>query len=216
VTLADPAPGRAALEALGRDGLPSLPGARAEAAAAARAFPGARLAAGAEASEALLRDLAPSADILHLGVHALVNERLPLSSALVLAPDAEPGSGLLHAWEVMESLRTRAELVVLSACDSGRGEVRAGEGLLGLTWAFQRAGARAVLASLWRVDDEAAAIFIAAFYRHLASGAEAAEALRRAQNEFASGPVEVEREGDRRLLDFSPPRHWAGWVLVGG
>jgi CHAT domain-containing protein len=215
--LVDPTPAAATVAALGEIELPPLAGARAEAAEAARWFPEARVLAGPEASEEALLAEARRAEIVHLGAHALVDARLPLSSSLVLASSAgAETTGLLHAWEVMERLETKAELVVLSACESARGEVVAGEGLLGLSWAFQRAGARAVLASLWRVDDEAAALFIGRFYRHLAGGAATPEALRLAQVELSRGPVAAERGGELRQLDLTAPRHWAGWVLIGG
>ena len=142
---------------------------------------------GAEATEERALSLGPEIRYLHFATHGVVDERLPLNSALVLAPPREPATahpnGLLQAWEIFERLRIDADLVVLSACGSALGEEVGGEGLIGLTRAFQYAGARSVVASLWSVVDEATADLMVRFYRNLRAGQPKAEALRAAQVE---------------------------------
>lgn len=214
VAFANPRPSAEAEATLGVDRLPPLPWTEVEAAETAKRFPGARVFTGSAASETAFRAEAPKADLLHLGCHGLVDERLPLSSTLVLAATAE-ASGLLHAWEVIQDLRLKADLVTLSACDTALGENAEGAGLVGLTWALQRAGARGVLASLWPVEDEPTALLMQRFYGYLAQGREKPEALRAAQLDFLRGPVSASRNGDGRLLDLRHPRHWAGFVLIG-
>ena len=97
--------------------------------------------------------------LIHYACHAVINERFPLDSALVFTIPEHPQQGqdnsLLQAWEIFEKVRIDADLVTLSACDSGLGKEMGGEGLIGLTWAFQYAGARSVLASLRPVRDGA-------------------------------------------------------------
>jgi CHAT domain-containing protein len=110
---------------------------------------------------------------------------------------------LLEAWEIVQSLRLEADLVTLAACQTGLGQELSGEGVIGLTHAFQCAGARSVLASLWRVADDATADLMKAFYRCLKRGLTKDEALRQAQ-------LKLIRSKRRRA-----PFHWAAFQLTG-
>ena len=167
-----------------------------------------------KATEATARRELASATISHFACHAAVDEELPLDSALVLS--AEKGDeGLLQAWEIAEQVQIGSGLVVLSACETARGAERGGEGILGLVRAFQVAGARAVLASLWRVDDESAAELMGRFYAGVARGLPRDEALRQAQLAFLAGPIRTVRDSREIELDASDPRHWAPFVLIG-
>lgn len=147
----------------------------------------ARVYLGEEASEERVKAVAASAEILHFACHARLDERSPLDSALALSLPRErregEENGLLQAWEIFEELHLDAELVTLSACATASGRELGGEGILGLTRAFQYAGARSVLASLWEVGDESTAELMRRFYGYLREGASKAEALRRAQVE---------------------------------
>ena len=87
--------------------------------------------------------------------------------------------------------------------------------VLGLVRALQVAGARSVVASLWRVDDESTAELMGRFYSALATGLPRDEALRQAQLELLRGEVEVERDGRKVALRTSEPRHWAPFILIG-
>ena len=108
---------------------------------------------GAEATEGRAKSIAKTR-YLHFATHGLLDARSPLDSALALTVPAErragEENGLLQAWEIFEQLRIDADLVTLSACETALGDDVAGEGLIGLTRAFHYAGARTVLASLWR------------------------------------------------------------------
>ena len=115
-------------------------------------------------------------------------------------PD-EAGDGLLTAEDVTGMDLTGTELVVLSACDTGLGEIRTGEGVFGLRRAFAIAGARTLVMSLWKVDDEVTHKLMAGFYRHLLAGAGRAEALRQAQMEIRD--------------DHPHPCYWAGFICQG-
>ncbi|HEX9731651.1 MAG TPA: CHAT domain-containing protein [Thermoanaerobaculia bacterium] len=162
-------------------------------------------AATEERAKALGRDVR----IIHFATHAHLDERFPMSSFLALTiPDKYregEDNGLLQVWEIYERLRIDADLVVLSACESALGEERRGEGLMGLTRAFQYAGARTVAASLWRVADEATGELMVRFYRHLRAGKSKDEALRAAQIELIHGD-------DERLR---LPYYWAAFQIYG-
>jgi CHAT domain-containing protein len=143
-----------------------------------------------------------------------------MNSGLVLTTPARTDDlaedGFLQAWEIFERVRLNADLVVLSACDSGRGKELGGEGLLSLTRAFQFAGARAVVASLWQVADEGTADLMTRFYRHLKNGAAAADALREAQLEIVSQiPWTQDSQGERRDKDVSKDLVWAAFEVFG-
>jgi CHAT domain-containing protein len=114
-----------------------------------------------------------AASHLHLACHGLLEDRFPLDSGLLLSspkPGSSAANGLLQAWEVLERVRCDADLVVLSACETALGKDEGGEGLVGITRAFEYAGARSVVSTLWRVDDAATALLMERFYAHLRSG----------------------------------------------
>ncbi len=173
-----------------------------------------------EASEERAKAVGRDARIVHFATHAYVDDRSPFDSGLVLSiPEtlAEGrDNGLLQVWEIFESVRLDADLVVLSACDTGIGEIRGGEGIIGLTRAFQYAGARSVLASLWRVEDEATAELMERFYRHLRAGKAKDEALRAAQLELIRRPLRVpDGRGGWTERNAAAPYFWAALQLVG-
>ena len=211
---ADPVTAATATARLRRE-LGRLPATRREAARVNEVFGGkAHLFLDADATEATARREIASASLAHFATHAVVDEALPLDSALVLSPSGGD-EGLLQAWEIAEQVKLTSDLVVLSACETARGGDRGGEGVLGLVRALQVAGARSVVASLWRVDDESTAELMGRFYSALATGLPRDEALRQAQLELLRGEVEIERDGRKVALRTSEPRHWAPFVLIG-
>jgi CHAT domain-containing protein len=132
---------------------------------------------------------------------------MPLNSSLALTLPEHPlpgqENGLLQAWEIFEQVRIDADLVTLSACNTALGKDMGGEGLVGLTRAFQFAGARSVLASLWAVGDESTASFMPRFYRRFRDGLTKDEALRQTQIEWI------------RSTRTAHPIHWAAFQLIG-
>ena len=183
----------------GGQSLAPLPFSGREVKAIAELFPQAEVYLGSEATEERAKSLGTNASLVHFACHGLIDERFPLNSALALTAEGEE-NGLLQAWEIFESVRLDADLVTLSACDTALGREMGGEGLVGLTRAFQYAGARSVLASLWSVADISTARFMQSFYGHLRGGMSKDEALRAAQVEQA-----------RNLHPF----HWAAFQLTG-
>lgn len=184
--------------------LTDLPGAEAEAVAIAPLLNTVPLL-GAAATETAVRERLADADIIHLATHGLLDERNGLSSAIALTPTSEKGAhaqpddGLLTAQEVMQ-LKLKADLVVLSACNTGRGRIT-GDGVVGLSRSFLAAGANNLVASLWAVLDEATAILMTEFYQQLQTEPDKAIALRQAML--------------RTLADHPDPRDWAAFFLIG-
>jgi CHAT domain-containing protein/predicted negative regulator of RcsB-dependent stress response len=144
--------------------------------------------------------------IVHFATHALVDDRQPALSGLVLSMvdrQGRPVDGLVRLHDVY-NLRLAAELVVLSACQTALGRELRGEGTIGLTRGFLYAGARRVVSSLWSVEDRATAELMIRFYRGLLQrGLAPPEALRQAQ---------VAMAGDPR---WQSPFYWAGFQLTG-
>jgi len=198
----DPTMPRVRLESGWEIELDPLPGAKQEAMAIADLFGEGRgrLLLGAEADRASVEDQASEYGILHLATHGVAYAEDPLSSFVALAEPAD-GDGLLTARRVM-SLALPADLVTLSACQTGLGRV-AGEGMIGLSRAFLVAGARAVLVSQWSVSDEATLALMTAFYRWYIESDDKALALQRATQELRSVPA------------YNHPRFWAPFVIVG-
>lgn len=187
--------------------LTPLPATREEIRGIAALYSEAQTFLGPEATEERAKSIGKGARAVHFACHGLLDERFPLNSALALSIPDHPGegqdNGLLQAWEIFESVRLDADLVTLSACDSAMGSEMGGEGLLGLTRAFQYAGARSVLASLWSVSDASTADLMKHFYSHLRAGRSKDEALQAAQVELIRSP------------QFSHPFHWAAFQVVG-
>lgn len=199
----------------GRLNLQRLPYSRTEIDGIARLFPkdNYELFFGAEASEENVKypDRLSRYQIIHFSTHGYVNEARPRFSGLVLSQrnndqqttfrgqDSE--DGVLSAYEIFD-LKLNADLVVLSACETGVGKEIRGEGLMSLTRAFMYAGTPSVVVSLWNVNDETAADLMIRFYRHLRTpGISRSEALRLAQLET--------------IHDNGFPFFWAPFVLIG-
>jgi CHAT domain-containing protein/Tfp pilus assembly protein PilF len=144
--------------------------------------------------------------IVHFATHGIIDTTRPDLSGLVLSlvnEKGEPRDGFLRMTDVY-NLRLPAELVVLSACQTGLGRSMSGEGLVGLTRGFFYAGARRLVVSLWSVNDEATADLMTDFYRAmLKENLPPAAALRRAQREMA------------KSKRFSAPYYWAAFNLQG-
>jgi len=192
----------------------------------------ATLLTGPEASEAAFKAEAPGKGVLHLATHGFflngicpsagrggaaghAGENPLLLSGLALAganhrraAGPEEEDGILTAEEVAALDLSAARLAVLSACDTGVGEVRAGEGVLGLRRAFRMAGVETLVTSLWPVEDEAARLWMKAFYRaRFVRGMRVPESVREASLEVMR--QQHRREGTRH------PSSWAAFVASG-
>ncbi|HSD26216.1 MAG TPA: CHAT domain-containing protein [Vicinamibacteria bacterium] len=141
---------------------------------------------------------------VHLATHAIVDEDRPALSRLLLQPGGDSGKGGALTLGEIYNLRLDADLVVLSACDTGGGRIARGEGIIGLTRGFLFAGAKSLLVSLWPVSDEAAAALVVDFYEGLLGGRTKAQALR-----------EAKLRAMARNPEYARPFYWSSLVLVG-
>ena len=156
---------------------------------------------GARATETNFKQLPLSQyNVIHLALHGYVDPEISDRSALVFAPEnPAKNDGLLQVREI-RNLRLNADLVTLSACDTGVGPVGE-EGVENIVNAFVEAGAQSVVSTLWELEDHATAQLMANFYEHLGRHEGKAEALRQAQLEM--------------LKTGAPPYYWAGFQLDG-
>jgi CHAT domain-containing protein/tetratricopeptide (TPR) repeat protein len=156
---------------------------------------------GEKAAEAFLKH-APLHEfgVLHFATHAVTDEVNPERSGVLLAPGDPAEDGLLQIREIVD-LYLQGRTVVLSACSTNTGTVLRGEGVMSLARAFFQAGAHTVVASLWPLRDDEAALFFDRFYDHLGSGLSVAAALHSAQRD--------------RIAAGAPAAAWAGIVVLG-
>lgn len=188
---------------------------------------------GQKATEARIRAALPHAQLIHLATHADLSEESPLSSAIQLT-----GKDEINLFELM-GMQMQAELVVLSACESGKGHTTNGDDVIGLTRGLLAAGAQSAIVSLWSVDDTSTALFMQFFYRHLRSNGHPAASLAHAQVKLQQlsqqaikrilkektetfNTVETRSLRNIRLpsvhrdtIDFSHPYYWAPFFYVG-
>ncbi len=160
---------------------PQLPQAEGEIAAIQNRFPNASKAVftGATATPAAYRQVAPERfSLIHFAAHAEPNPESPLESGIVLSSDG--GQFMLKARDIIGS-QLKADLVTISACHSAGARVYAGEGLIGLAWAFLEAGSHAVIAGLWDVNDGSSRLLMDQLYAGLAAGQTPAAALHAAK-----------------------------------
>jgi hypothetical protein len=236
-----------------------LPGTRTEVQAIARVFPKADVLLGSEASEQNLERLATNGRLrefrfLHFATHGVLDDQSAMHSALILSQDQLPDpleqvlagkpayNGRLTAEQMLRSWHLNADLVTLSACQTGLGKYSGGEGYLGFSQALFLAGARSLALSLWKVDDTATALLMSRFYENLLGAragltaslpkaqalAEAKSWLRGLQAEEvqrlaaalpgeARGVVRTRKPSQTPAptKPFAHPYYWSGFILIG-
>lgn len=172
--------------------------AQAEALNVAKVLPNSKALVRREASESAFKRYGEGFRYLHIASHGTFNADAPLNSALLLTKDSA-NDGTLTVGELY-SMRLNADLVTLSACETGLGKIANGDDVVGLTRGFLYAGSRSIVASLWKVDDEATAYLMTRFYGAL-KGTSKREALRLAQ-------IETRKK-------YPHPYYWAAFQLTG-
>jgi CHAT domain-containing protein/Tfp pilus assembly protein PilF len=165
---------------------------------------------GAAATEARVKADAARYRIVHLASHGVLDDRDPMYSAVLLHQDDGGDDGRLEARELMD-LHLDADLVILSACETARGRIGAGEGLLGLSWALLIAGSRDVVVSQWKVDAASTSDLMIAFHRALVRN--------RKRNRSATPDVGAALQAATRQVRGDPryrhPFYWAAFRTVG-
>lgn len=159
-----------------------------------------RIYAGAQARPSVYREADPRRfSLIHFATHASANPVIPLDSAVVLSQSNDTYK--LYAREIV-TIPLQADLVTLSACRSAGSRTFAGEGLVGLAWAFMSAGAQNVVAGLWNVEDRATSELMEELYRGLREGLAPAQALHRAKLRFLESGTA-----------YRKPFYWAPFVV---
>jgi CHAT domain-containing protein/lipoprotein NlpI len=193
--------------------LPDLPSASREAVKVAAYYnPSLYLIEGQARPESVKSEM-ERADVIHLALHSLLDDGVPLRSKLLLAKASteivhpQSSESVLYAYEIYNLKLSQARLVVLSACQTGAERYYSGEGMSSLARPFIVAGVPLVVASLWPVDSDSTAELMISFHRHRRSeGLSTAEALRSAQLDMLRSP-----EGR-----YHQPYYWAPFTVIGG
>lgn len=168
--------------------------------------PATRVLVGANARKNVFRQEASKYSIIHLATHGILDDNSPMYSRLVMArAENDPtDDGLLEAREIMQ-LDLHADLVVLSACQTARGRIGAGEGMVGMSWAFFVAGVPTMVASQWKVDSASTAKLMIDFHKRL-------------REETTTSKAAILQQASLALMKDPRYRHpyfWAGFVLMG-
>lgn len=166
---------------------------------------------GSEAREERFKLEAGNYQILHLATHGILNDHSPMYSHLLFAQNAVGGKedGLLEAWELMK-LDLKADLAVLSACETARGRVGRGEGMIGLTWALFVSGVPTTVVSQWKVRSDSTAELMIEFHRQIKTRLTRSNARISVAETLREAALKLMRDGKYRH-----PFHWAGFVVVG-
>jgi CHAT domain-containing protein len=165
-----------------------------------------KLFLGRHATKKAFETNAPEAKVLHLAMHALTNDEEPLYSQFIFSKSSDPNEDeALNAYE-LQNLRLKANIAILSACNTGRGKLQRGEGIMSLARAFKYAGCPNIVMSLWPANDASSKIIISSFVRNMKNGASKDEALQQAKFQFLAST---------KNEHLTHPFFWAGYVLVG-
>ncbi len=159
-----------------------------------------------EATESEFKALAPGFDILHLAMHTLIDDEDPMYSklAFTLSPRDSINDGFLNVLEIY-NLKLKAQLAVLSSCNSGYGKLQKGEGIMSIARGFMYAGCPSVVMTLWEVEDNSGSEIMSRFYFYLKRGYSKNKALRLAKLDFL----------DKATLLKSHPYFWSPYIILG-
>jgi CHAT domain-containing protein/tetratricopeptide (TPR) repeat protein len=207
-----------------RSALEDLPAATKEVKGLSKMFYG-QFLTGAEANEANFKKLAPNYSVIHLAMHGVSNEVEPILSSLAFSEDYQTvEDNFLQAYEVAQ-MPLHANLVVLSACETGYGKFQQGEGVISLARSFMYAGVPSVVVSLWQVNDQATAIIMRLFYQNMAKGMSKSRALRMAKLSYlekfegmAAHPAlwsAFIQIGDSAAIELETKKQWYWWFIGG-
>lgn len=186
------------------DNLYPIPGAREEAIETQRIFHG-KLLVDREASEENFKRFAGNYDLLHLSMHAIIDDTDPMFSKLAFTRGADSAEdGLLNTYEIY-NLRLKCQLAVLSSCNTGKGKMLRGEGVMSLARAFIYAGCQGIIMSLWEVEDKTSVGLMGYFYKFLWNGKAKSDALRMSKIKYLD-------EADPLMAH---PYFWGGFVFIG-
>ncbi len=157
------------------------------------------------ATEAMFKKEAGKYGIIHLAMHGVLDEQFPTLSSLVFSENQDSlENNILQAYEIAK-LQLNADLVVLSACQTGYGKFERGNGIASLARAFMYGGTPALVVSLWQVDDLATSKIMKEFYMNLAAGLNKPEAIRQAKLTYIKNASDL----------FAHPGYWSAFIQIG-
>lgn len=181
-----------------------------------------------DANEGFFKAESPSYGVIHLAMHGILNPRIPILSSLAFSENKDSlEDNFLEAYEIAQ-LRLNADLVVLSACETGYGKFQEGEGILSLARSFMYAGVPSLVVSLWQVNDGSTALIMEEFYKEIAKGVSKDKALQAAKIEYLNNAVGISGHpafwspfiqlGDSSSIELitKTKRSWWIWIIVGG
>ncbi len=198
---------RSARAQMPRKALQPLPAAAIEVEQLAKQL-GAETIVGAQANEAVFKSKASDYQIIHLAMHGLLNERNPMLSSLAFTENGDQGEDNFLEVHEISAMQLSAELVVLSACETGYGKFQQGEGVMSLARSFMYAGVPSLVVSMWQVNDASTAIIMNQFYQNLQQGDNKALALQRAKQVYLEQAAK-----DNPLA--AHPAFWAAFIQLG-
>lgn len=167
---------------------------------------GGKIYSGAEADKSRFMETAPSYDVLHLAMHTLINDSMPMYSKLVFSPMAGSNDNdiFLNTSEIYK-MNLNASMVTLSACNTGRGVLQRGEGIMSLARGFVFAGVPSVVMTLWEVQDETGLKIMQLYYKFLSDGYKKDKAMQMAKIEVLNGSNMIK----------SHPNYWSAYIITG-
>ncbi len=184
--------------------LQALPAAQKEVESLSEGFEGSYLY-GEMANETEFKKLASEFAVIHLAMHGLLNTQHPILSSLAFTENGDSlEDNFLQAYEISQ-LQLNADLVVLSACETGYGKFQQGEGVMSLARSFMYAGVPSLVVSLWQVNDASTAIIMQNFYKNLAQGLDKAKALQKAKLDYIALADDL----------VAHPAFWAPFIQLG-
>ncbi|MBK8316527.1 MAG: CHAT domain-containing protein [Acidobacteria bacterium] len=167
-----------------------------------------RALVGEKAVESSFKTLASEYKNIHLATHGVLNNQNPMNSYLLFSDVGdEKNDSLLEAREIA-NLDLDADMVVLSSCETARGSIRRGEGVVGMAWAFLSAGARSTVVSQWKVDSTATASLMVNFYGNMFRN----KARTRMTRSESLRQASLKLMKDNR---YRHPFYWAGFIVIG-
>jgi len=181
-----------------------LPGAEEEITGITALIPGDQYMKGNASKQNFIQN-AGNYDILHLAMHTILNDTLPLYSKMVFSADSTgKKERTLNTYEIY-NLKLKSDMVVLSGCNTGAGKLQKGEGVMSLARGFFYAGCPSIIMTLWNVEDISSSTMMIEFYRNLKNGFSKDEALRKAKVSYISGADPLKAH----------PYFWLGYVSIG-
>ncbi|MBG0859033.1 MAG: CHAT domain-containing protein [Bacteroidales bacterium] len=158
-----------------------------------------------DAKESVYKSESPKYDIIHLAMHTFVNDRYPMSSAMIFSQtDDSPEDGMLYTFEVY-GIPLKARMVVLSSCNTGTGMLFSGEGILSLARGFLYSGSQSVVMSMWEIEDKSGTEIVKMFYDNLKRGKTKSESLKKARTMYLKNASQLK----------SHPYFWSSLVVYG-